>query len=143
MNNVHIKEDFTSDKFFYIYSRRERMASTILEDVSNALNSWMQRITNLESRIDQTVDYREAVINSLEGQVLDGLITDLDSRELQFILDSWINLYISILHYNVGVASVDRDIFTYLLRLLAANQISEDFFIEVALEVCRGTVNSL
>ena len=119
------------------------MASTILEDVSNALNSWMQRITNLESRIDQTVDYREAVINSLEGQVLDGLITDLDSRELQFILDSWINLYISILHYNIGVVSVDRDIFTYLLRLLAANQISEDFFIEVALEVCRGTVNSL
>ena len=101
----------------------------------------MQRITDVESRLIQTSDNREVIINSLERQVLDGLITDIDSRELQYVLDLWVNLYTTLLRYDAGVASLDRSIFTYLLQLRAVNQISDEFFTEVAVEVCQGTVN--
>ena len=141
--NLQIKANFTYDWLFYNCHRRVRMSTDILDDVSNAINLWMQRITDVESRINQTNNTREAIIILLEGQVIDGLISELESQELQFILNSWINLYTSLLHHFAGVSGVDRDIFTYLLRLLTANQISEQFFTEIALQVCRGEVNLL
>ena len=123
---------FTSNR------QRVRMsAATILEDISEALESWSQRILAIETKIERTRDLRENIVNTLQRQVLDGLISEQDSFELEYVADLWINLYKTFLCHSIGTEFTDRDVFTYLLELFGLKQISKDFFIRVALQLCR------
>ena len=118
------------------------MAATILGDITKALESWSQRILDAETEIKRTTDLRQDILNVLHRQVLDGLISEQDSIELEYVADLWINLYKSFLCRCVGADLTDRDVFTYLLELFALKQISKDFFIQVALHLCRSDVNN-
>ena len=109
----------------------------VLTDIVIALNSWTEQIIDAESRIKKTQDIRKSVLDSLNRQVLDGLISEQDSIELEYICDLWINLYTSFLCTSSGAEFTDRDVLTYLLELYSLKQISKNFFINIALELCR------
>ena len=110
----------------------------VLSDIVIALDSWTEQIIDAESRIKKTQDIRKSVLDSLNRQVLDGLISEQDSIELEYICDLWINLYKSFLCKSSGADFADRDVLTYLLELYTLKQISKKFFINIALELCRS-----
>ena len=110
---------------------------TVLTDIVIALDSWTEQIIDAESRIKKTLDIRKSVLDSLNRQVLDGLISEQDSIELEYICDLWINLYTSFLCTSSGAEFTDRDVLTYLLELYSLKQISKNFFINITLELCR------
>ena len=110
---------------------------TVLTDIVIALDSWTEQIIDAESRIKKTQDIRKSVLDSLNRQVLDGLISEQDSIELEYICDLWINLYTSFLCTSSGAEFTDRDVLTYLLELYSLKQISKNFFINITLELCR------
>ena len=51
----------------------------VLSDIVIALDSWTERIIDAESRIKETQDIRKSVLDSLNRQVLDGLISEQDA----------------------------------------------------------------
>lgn len=118
------------------------MAATILEDISEALESWSQRILDAETKLKRTTDLRQDIVDALKRQVLDGLISDQDSIELEYVADLWINLYKTFLCRYIGTEFTDRDVLTCLLELFTLKQISKDFFIQVALQLCRLDANN-
>ena len=61
------------------------MMEAVLNDIIIALNSWTEQIIDIESRIKKTQDIRKSVLDSLNRQVLDGLISEQDSIELEYI----------------------------------------------------------
>ena len=113
------------------------MMEAVLNDIIIALNSWTEQIIDIESRIKKTQDIRKSVLDSLNRQVLDGLISEQDSIELEYICDLWLNLYRSFLCKSSGADFGDRDVLTYLLELYSLKQISKNFFINLTLELCR------
>ena len=119
------------------------MAATVLEDITDALESWSQRILDVETKIKGVTDLRQDILDALQRQVLDGLISDQDSIELEDVADLWINLYKTFLCRCIGADFSDRDVFTYLLELFALKQISREFFIRVALQLCRFDDNNV
>ena len=110
----------------------------VLTDIVIALESWTDRIVDVESRIKKTQDIRKSVLDSLNRQVLDGLISEQDSIELEYTCNLWINLHKSFLLKSAGLEFSDQDVLTYLLELYSLKQISKKFFINVALELCRS-----
>ena len=113
------------------------MMETVLKDIVIALDSWTEKIIDAESRIKKTQDIRKSVLDSLNRQVLDGVISEQDSIELEYICDLWINLYKSFLCKSSGADFADRDVLIYLLELYTLKQISKHFVINIALELCR------
>ena len=110
----------------------------ILLMISEALENWGQRVCNLETICKQTTDFHEKVINSLQGQVIDGLLSQQDVKELEYAADLWQKLYVT---YNCKVLGCEfstRDLLTYLLELYSLNQISKQFFIEVTLKAINS-----
>ena len=118
------------------------MSGTVLEDITEALETWSGRILSVETRIKRTNDWRQNITESLERQVLDGFISEKDSYELGYVADLWNNLYKSFMCRVIGVEFADRDVFAHLLELFVLKQISTDFFIQIALRLCRSPVST-
>ena len=109
----------------------------VLSDIVIALESWTNKIDDVESRIKKTRDIRNSVLDSLNRQVLDGLMSEQDSIDLLYTCDLWINLYKSFLLRSTGVEFSDQDVLTYLLELFSLKQISKTFFLTIALQLCQ------
>ena len=107
----------------------------ILQTISDALESWSQRVCNLETICKRTSDFHQKVVNCLQGQLIDGLISQQDVKELEYAADLWQKLYITYNCKILGCEFSTRDVLTYLLELYSLKQISQDFFIEVALKL--------
>jgi hypothetical protein len=121
-----------------ICSRRRRMMETILETIVDALNSWTERILDLEEKLKKTTDIRESIVSSLNRQVLDGFISEQDSIELEYTCDLWLNLYKTFICKTSGADFSDRDVLTYLIELYSLKQITKKFFVDIALQLCRS-----
>ena len=113
--------------------------ATVLEDISQALDSWSQQLLDVEINIGKKDDLRENITRSLRRQVLDGLLTEQDLQELLYVGDLWINLYKTLLCYSAGAEFTDRDVLNHLLELFSLKQISKEFFIRVNLQLCRSS----
>ena len=111
---------------------------SVLESIIDGLNSWIEKILDVEERLKKTKDIRQSILDSLNRQVLDGLISDQDSIELIHICNLWLNLYNSCLRKSVGADFADRDVLTYLLELYTLKQITKEFYISAAFELCRS-----
>ena len=109
--------------------------ATVLDDILEALESWSQRILIIETKLERTDDLRQSIVHSLEGQVLDGLLTDQDLQDMVYVTDLWIQLYKNFLCYSTGVEFSDRDVLTNLLELFSLKQISKEFFLRVAVQL--------
>ena len=82
----------------------------MLEHIISAVDSWTERILDVESRLKKTKDIRKSVLDSLTRQVSDGLISGQDSKELGLTCDLWMNLYKSFLCKITGADFSDRDV---------------------------------
>ena len=107
----------------------------ILQTISDALESWSQRVCNLETICKRTSDFHQKVVDCLQGQVIDGLICQQDVKELEYAADLWQKLYITYNCKTLGCEFSTQDVLTYLLELYSLKQISQDFFIKVALKL--------
>ena len=114
----------------------------IFENIIDGLNSWMEKMLDVEERIEKTKDLRKSVIDSLHRQVLDGFISEQDSIELEQTCNLWINLYNSWLCKSAGAEYADRDVVTYLVELYSLKQITKDFCISTLLGLCRNNNNN-
>ena len=111
--------------------------STILEDITQALEAWSQRILSAENRIKRVTDFQQNLVAGIHRQVLDGFISEQDSFEFEYVTDLWVNLYKAFLCRSAGAEFADRDVFTYLIELYGLKQISKEFCVLVALQLCR------
>ena len=117
--------------------------STILEDISQALEAWSQRILDVEAKIKRVTDFRETLVGDLHRKVQDSIISEQDSVEFEYITHLWLNLYKSFLCCSVGAEFTDRDVITYLLELYGLKQISKELCVRIVLELCRKNEQNL
>ena len=121
---------FTTD------SRAERMS--VLEDITQALDTWSQQLLEVEIKIKHIEDYRENLVGDLRRNVQERTISETDFLEFESVTDLWINLYKSVLFHSAGAEFADRDIIYYLLELYRLKQISKEIFVQIVLESCRS-----
>ena len=117
--------------------------STILEDISQALEVWSQQLHNVETKIKHVTDFRETLVGDLHRKVQDSIISEQDSVEFEYITDLWLNLYKSFLCCSAGADFADRDVITYLLELYGLKQISKEVCVRIVLELCRKNEQNL
>ena len=117
--------------------------STILEDISQALEVWSQQLHNVETKIKHVTDFRETLVGDLHRKVQDSIISEQDSVEFEYITDLWLNLYKSFLCCSAGADFADRDVITYLLELYGLKQIPKELCVRIVLELCRKNEQNL
>ena len=117
--------------------------STILEDISQALENWSHRILDVETKVKRVKDFRETIVADLHRKIEDGVISEQDSLEFEYITDLWANLYKSFLCRTAGADFADRDVITYLIELYRLKQISKELFVQIVLDLCRNNGQSL
>ena len=117
--------------------------STILEDISQALENWSHRILDVETKVKRVKDFRETIVADLHRKIEDGVISEQDSLEFEYITDLWANLYKSFLCRSTGADFADRDVVTYLIELYGLKQISKELFVQIVLDLCRNNGQSL
>lgn len=118
-------------------------ASTILEDISQALELWSQQLLNVETKISRVVDFQENLVADLRRKVDASIISEQDSTEFEYIADLWLNLYKSFICCSAGAGFADRDVITYLIELYEVKQISKELFVRIVLELCRNSGQNL
>ena len=112
--------------------------SSILEDISQALEVWSQQLHNVETKIKHVTDFRETLVGDLRRRVDANIISEQDSIEFEYIADLWLNFYKSFLCHSAGADFTDRDVITYLIELYEVKQISKELFVRITLELCRN-----
>ena len=117
--------------------------STILEDISQALDNWSHRILDVETKVKRVTDFRETIVADLHRKIQDGVISEQDSLEFEYVTDLWTNLYKSFLCRSAGADFADRDVITYLIELYGLKQISKELFVQIVLDLCRNNGQSL
>ena len=117
--------------------------STILEDISQALENWSHRILDVETKVKRVKDFRETIVADLHRKIEDGVISEQDSLEFEYITDLWANLYKSFLCRSAGADFADRDVITYLIELYGLKQISKELCVQIVLDLCRNNGQSL
>lgn len=117
--------------------------STILEDISQALENWSHRILDVETKVKRVKDFRETIVADLHRKIEDGVISEQDSLEFEYITDLWANLYKSFLCRSAGADFADRDVVTYLIELYGLKQISKELCVQIVLDLCRNNGQSL
>ena len=123
-------------------SRSSCDTDPVLEDIVNALDLWTQKILVLETDLQQNSDVKKTIVDCLQRQVLDGLLTEQDAKELQYVVDLWNKLRRSYACKKCGADFADEEALENLLELFSLKQISKSFFIRVALELCRTDSSS-
>ena len=113
-------------------------ASTILEDISQALELWSQQLHNVETKIRRVADFQETLVADLRRKVDASIISEQDSIEFEYIADLWLNLYKSFTCRSAGATFADRDVINYLIELYEVKQISKELFVQIVLELCRN-----
>ena len=117
--------------------------SLVLEDITQALDTWSQQLLDVEIKIKRIADFRENLVGDLRRNVQEGVISAQDLLEFEYVADLWINLYRSVLCRSAGAEFSDRDVIFYLLELYGLKQISKEVFVHVILELCRGSDQNL
>ena len=117
--------------------------STILEDISQALDNWSHRILDVETKVKRVTDFRETIVADLHRKIQDGVISEQDSLQFEYVTNLWANLYKSFLCRSAGADFADRDVITYLIELYGLKQISKELFVQIVLDLCRNNGQSL
>lgn len=107
-------------------------ATDVWVDISNALDNWLDRVVDIESRFTsnaQTIGIEQRIERSIHRMLEDGLLNICDAGELRFVGDSWMRLINAYSCYSIGCTTYKHDIYSSLLDLFTAKQISKDLFI--------------
>ena len=108
----------------------------ILDDIVLAIDSWSDRILALETDLQRNLDVKRNIVSSLQRQVLDGLISREDAKEIEYILDLWADLHQAYMCKQIGVEFSFQDVLSNLLELFSLKQISKSFVIRVMHKLC-------
>ena len=110
------------------------VALPIWDNISNALDEWLQSISILEERQRKVNDLRERINRKLEQVQQDGLISIYDFGTLTYIGQVWIDL-INLLSSCTVTTVMDKDvkrlILENLFQLYNMQQISYTLLIDV------------
>ena len=107
----------------------------VLLAISEALESWSNRVCNLDTVCRRALDFHQKVVDSLQRQVIDGLLGAQDVKELEYAAGLWQKLHTSYNCKVLGCEFSSEDVLTYLLELYSLKQISKEYFIKVALKL--------
>ena len=111
----------------------EDSRSSIFDKISFALQSWIDSLTVLEERHQRIVSLQERIQRTLCQIQQEGTMSIYAFETLQYIAMLWTNL-IEIL-YNAMDDSTKRNIIEHLLRLYELEQITENMFIVIIMEL--------
>ena len=89
----------------------------IWSDISNALETWTNRILDAEAQHSKSKQYQQVVEEALQRQQSDGLLSHHDYTELIDIASLWNNLLNATSTFTLGCFAVKRDIIAILLKL--------------------------
>ena len=104
----------------------------IWDVMSNAFDSWLTRIVDVESRLNTDHSFKNHRIDQAVQRMLeDGLIGVRDANELRFVGDSWMRLIDSYSYYSIGCRVYRQDIVSALLDLFSARQITKTIFLKI------------
>ena len=105
--------------------------TTIWNDITYALDDWLQKLTMMEERQLKVSNLQEKINRTLTQIQQDGLLSIYDFGMLNYIGHVWINLLPS--HHTTATINNDikRLIIQDLLKLYDAQQISYELFIEI------------
>lgn len=107
----------------------------IWQNITHALDDWLDRISNLEERQQQMSNLQEKVNRVLTQIQQDGLISIYDFGRLSYIGDVWINLLNLLSSTERKNDSTKRLIICNLLRLYEVRHISMDLFVETIFQL--------
>ena len=105
--------------------------STVWEDITYALDDWLQKISVLEERQRQVNNLQERINRTLQQIQLEGMLPIYDFERLRYIGQAWSDL-ISLL----SSPEKDRRLIVYnLLRLFESGQVSTQLFTNVVIQL--------
>ena len=109
--------------------------TTIWNDITYALNNWLQTISVLEEKQRQVTDLQDRINQTLQQIQQDGLISIYDFETLNYIGRVWIDLINLLSSHTIATMNKDtkRMIIHNLLQLYNAQQISSELFTEIVI----------
>ena len=110
-------------------------AVDVWEHLAGALDNWTQRIVDTESRQKKSTTFRQDIGSALHRMIGDGLLTQHDINELQYVADLWSKLLTATSCYAMGCCLAKRAVITLLLELYTLKQITTDLFVESCLQL--------
>jgi hypothetical protein len=114
------------------------VALPIWDNISNALDQWLQSISLLEERQRKVRDLRERINRKLEQVQQDGLISIYDFGTLTYIGQVWIdliNLLSSFTDATIMDKGVKQLILENLFQLYNMQQISYELIMKIILQL--------
>ena len=105
--------------------------ATIFEDISLAIDNWLEEISHLEERQNQLHGLQEKVYNRLKQVKENGSVSAYDYDRLRQIGDIWIDL----INLFSTARRNKRLIVKNLLRLYDSGEISIGLFIEAVIQL--------
>ena len=107
--------------------------SSIFDKISFALQSWIENLTDLEERHQRITSLQERIQRTLWQIQQEGSMSIYAFETIQYIGLLWTNLIE--LMTNVMDDSTKRNIIEHLLRLYELEQITENMFIVIIMEL--------
>ena len=111
----------------------EEQSSSVFEKISLALQSWIDNLTDLEERHQRIVSLQERIQRTLWQIQQEGSVSIYAFETLQYIGMLWTDLLE--LMTNAIDDSTKRNIIENLLRLYELEQITENMFIVIIMEL--------
>ena len=100
-----------------------------------ALDDWMQRIVDTESRQTKCTAFRRSIDCALHRMLGDGLLNQYDINELQYVAGLWSELLSATSCYTVGCSFAKRAVITLLLELYTLKQVNSELFIDACVQL--------
>ena len=95
----------------------------IWDVMSNAFDSWLTRIVDVESRLSTDHSFKNHRIDQAVQRMLeDGLIGVRDANELRFVGDSWMRLIDSYSYNSIGCRVYRQDIGRYSRKVTSTRE---------------------
>ena len=112
-------------------TQQEPTTTTVWEDITYALDDWLQKISVLEERQRQVNNLQERINRTLQQIQLEGMLPIYDFERLRYIGQAWSDL-ISLL----SSPEKDKRLIVYnLLRLFESGQVSTQLFTNVVIQL--------
>ena len=102
-----------------------------MKSILENFGKWTNRS---DSHLHHAASVNQSMKDLLQRQRLDGLISEQDARELEYVGDLWTKFIVSLHCKLSGCEFSDRDVLTYLVELYSLKQISKEQLIETALQ---------
>ena len=125
------EEEPLNTKFDDLATNIEVIDSSI--DLNTTFNAWMSNV--LDNEAGRTSALKKKITESLSRQLQDGLISYHEYVDMEYIGGIWIKLLQLIKSYNLGCASIKKDIASLLVELFELKQIQRSLLTEIILQL--------